>query len=167
MNGTNNKCPDAESGQGQRGVCIYPPMSCPVPCDGGRLRIILDQQSSEALTATGGSAFMVIGRASHPDDPARWVIHLLPARWQPLPQLAKWPQAPGNPAGASSPPPSTRTRHRGIQRPGIGHPARWQLVIAFGDTETALRECQDDHHTPAAEPKSRQLQSARWGHASR
>jgi hypothetical protein len=53
-------------------------MSCPVPCDGGRLRIILDQQSSEALTATGQSAFLVIGKASHPDDPSRWVIHLVP-----------------------------------------------------------------------------------------
>jgi hypothetical protein len=42
------------------------------------LRIILDQQSSEALTATGESAFLVIGKASLPSDPSRWVIHLLP-----------------------------------------------------------------------------------------
>jgi hypothetical protein len=41
-------------------------------------RIPLGPRASEALTATGESAFMVIGRASHPDDPARWVIHLLP-----------------------------------------------------------------------------------------
>jgi hypothetical protein len=41
-------------------------------------RIILDQQSSEALTAIGESAFIVIGKASHPSDPGRWVIHLVP-----------------------------------------------------------------------------------------
>ena len=51
------------------------------PCsteDKGHLRIILDHQTSKALTATGEAAFMVIGRASHPDDPSRWVLHLVP-----------------------------------------------------------------------------------------
>ncbi len=46
--------------------------------DPGHVRILLSQAASDHLTATGESAFMVIGRASHPDDPARWVIHLLP-----------------------------------------------------------------------------------------
>jgi hypothetical protein len=44
----------------------------------GHVRILLSQAASEALTATGESAFMVIGRASHPDDPARWILHLVP-----------------------------------------------------------------------------------------
>jgi len=45
-------------------------------------RIPLGPRASEALTATGESAFMVIGRASHPDDPSRWVIHLVPVDMQ-------------------------------------------------------------------------------------
>ncbi len=44
----------------------------------GHVRILLSQAASEALTATGESAFLVIGKASHPDDPSRWVIHLVP-----------------------------------------------------------------------------------------
>ena len=39
---------------------------------------MLDQTASDYLSATGESAFVVIGKASHPDDPSRWVIHLLP-----------------------------------------------------------------------------------------
>ena len=39
---------------------------------------MLDQTASDYLSATGESAFVVIGKASHPDDPTRWVIHLLP-----------------------------------------------------------------------------------------
>jgi hypothetical protein len=42
------------------------------------IRILLDPATSDTLSATGESAFIVIGKASHPDDPARWVIHLLP-----------------------------------------------------------------------------------------
>jgi hypothetical protein len=44
----------------------------------GHVRILLSQAASEALTATGESAFLVIGKASHPDDPSRWVIHCVP-----------------------------------------------------------------------------------------
>lgn len=44
----------------------------------GHLRLLLGERASAALTATGESAFVVIGKASHPDDPSRWVIHLLP-----------------------------------------------------------------------------------------
>jgi hypothetical protein len=42
------------------------------------IQIILGQAASEALTAAGVDCFMVIGKASHPEDPARWVIHLAP-----------------------------------------------------------------------------------------
>lgn len=41
-------------------------------------RILLSEAASKALTETGESAFVVIGKASHPSDPSRWVIHLLP-----------------------------------------------------------------------------------------
>ena len=44
----------------------------------GHRRILLSQAASDHLTATGESAFLVIGKASLPDDPTRWVIHLLP-----------------------------------------------------------------------------------------
>lgn len=41
-------------------------------------RILLGEKASAALTAAGDAAFVVIGKASHPDDPTRWVIHLMP-----------------------------------------------------------------------------------------
>lgn len=41
-------------------------------------RILLGKEASDHLTATGESAFLIAGRASHPDDPSRWAIHLLP-----------------------------------------------------------------------------------------
>jgi hypothetical protein len=42
------------------------------------IRILLGQRASDHLTATGESAFLVIGKASHPDDPSRWILHLVP-----------------------------------------------------------------------------------------
>jgi len=42
------------------------------------VRIILSRVASDALTAAGDQCFAVIGRASYPDDPARWVIHIAP-----------------------------------------------------------------------------------------
>ena len=42
------------------------------------IRILLGQRASDHLSATGEAAFLVIGKASLPDDPSRWVIHLLP-----------------------------------------------------------------------------------------
>lgn len=42
------------------------------------MRILLSESTSAALTAAGDSAFVVIGKASHPDDPTRWAIHILP-----------------------------------------------------------------------------------------
>ena len=44
----------------------------------GHVRILLGASASEALTATGEAAFAIIGKASHPDDPTRWVLHLIP-----------------------------------------------------------------------------------------
>ena len=42
------------------------------------LRILLDQTTSDQLTEAGGDAFLVVGRQSYPQDPSRWVLHLLP-----------------------------------------------------------------------------------------
>lgn len=42
------------------------------------IRILLGPGASAALTARGGSCFLVIGKASWPDDPSRWVIHAIP-----------------------------------------------------------------------------------------
>lgn len=47
-----------------------------LPEDKGHLRILLSQAASDHLTATGESAFLIAGRASHPDDPTRWALHL-------------------------------------------------------------------------------------------
>lgn len=44
----------------------------------GHLRLILGQRASEALTASGETAFLVVGKASWPDDPSRWVLHAVP-----------------------------------------------------------------------------------------
>jgi hypothetical protein len=46
------------------------------------LRILLDPATSDTLSATGEAAFFVIGKASHPDDPSRWVLHLVPVDMQ-------------------------------------------------------------------------------------
>ena len=45
-------------------------------------RIVLSRVASDALTATGERAFAVIGRASYPDDPTRWVIHIAPVSFE-------------------------------------------------------------------------------------
>lgn len=44
----------------------------------GHLRILLSEAASATLTATGESAFLIVGKVSWPDDPSRWVIHLVP-----------------------------------------------------------------------------------------
>lgn len=41
-------------------------------------RILLGPSASQALTDAGPSVFLVIGRASWPEDPSRWVLHLVP-----------------------------------------------------------------------------------------
>jgi hypothetical protein len=42
------------------------------------LRILLGPSASAHLTATGEGCFIVAGKQSHPEDPARWVLHLVP-----------------------------------------------------------------------------------------
>jgi hypothetical protein len=42
------------------------------------IRILLGPTASAHLTAAGESCFAVVGRASYPNDPSRWVLHLQP-----------------------------------------------------------------------------------------
>jgi hypothetical protein len=44
----------------------------------GPIRILLPEGASSHLTAAGESCFAVVGRQSHPDDPTRWILHLIP-----------------------------------------------------------------------------------------
>ena len=44
----------------------------------GPIRILLPEGASAHLTATGEACFSVVGRQSHPDDPTRWILHLIP-----------------------------------------------------------------------------------------
>jgi hypothetical protein len=46
------------------------------------IRILLSEAASLALTESGERAFTIIGRASHPEQPNRWVIHLAPVEWK-------------------------------------------------------------------------------------
>lgn len=41
-------------------------------------RILLSEAASRHLAATGEKCFVVIDRASYPDDPKRWIIYLVP-----------------------------------------------------------------------------------------
>ena len=45
----------------------------------GVVRILLGRTASDHLSAVGEQCFVVVGRASYPDDPTRWVIHLVPS----------------------------------------------------------------------------------------
>jgi hypothetical protein len=45
------------------------------------IRILLSKSASDALTAAGERAFTIIARASHPEDPSRWEIHIAPIEW--------------------------------------------------------------------------------------
>lgn len=42
------------------------------------IRVLLSKKASEALTAAGEGAFVVIGKVSWPDDPERWAVHAVP-----------------------------------------------------------------------------------------
>ena len=42
------------------------------------LRLLLDQTASDHLTEAGGDAFLIVGRAGHPSDPALWALHVVP-----------------------------------------------------------------------------------------
>ncbi len=41
------------------------------------VKILLSESASRHLEAAGADAFLVVGRESWPNDPRRWVIHLL------------------------------------------------------------------------------------------
>lgn len=45
---------------------------------GKPVRLLLGRAASEALTSTGEKAFVLIGKASYPDEPGRWAIHIVP-----------------------------------------------------------------------------------------
>jgi hypothetical protein len=68
-----NGLQELESSRAETAETAKTPGSVP-----GHVRILLSQAASEALTATGESAFLVIGKASLPSDPSRWVIHCVP-----------------------------------------------------------------------------------------
>lgn len=76
MSGTIGNVPASEAGQGQRGVYIIPPVSRPLPSM-DRVRVILDEETSRTLLDMG-TAFIVGGRASHPDSGTRVALHLVP-----------------------------------------------------------------------------------------
>jgi len=42
------------------------------------MRIQLGPSASAALSASGETNFAVVSRQTHPDNPARWAIHLYP-----------------------------------------------------------------------------------------
>jgi hypothetical protein len=51
---------------------------CSQPSVSKPSRIVLGQTASQALTESGESCFIVAGKQSHPDDPTRWILHLIP-----------------------------------------------------------------------------------------
>ena len=44
-------------------------------------RILLGPTASALLSETGEKCFAILTRATHPQDPTRWVIHLVPIDW--------------------------------------------------------------------------------------
>ena len=46
------------------------------------IRILLSEAASAALTASGERAFTILCKASYPEQPGRWVIHLAPVEWE-------------------------------------------------------------------------------------
>jgi hypothetical protein len=42
------------------------------------IRILLSKAASDHLTKAGEACFAVVGRQSHPDDPTRWILHVVP-----------------------------------------------------------------------------------------
>jgi hypothetical protein len=77
MNGTNDKCPAPESGQGQGGLYIIAPVSRSSRERPESVRIILSQEDSDTL-ATAGECFRIIGKGSYPDAVGRLVLHCVP-----------------------------------------------------------------------------------------
>jgi hypothetical protein len=42
------------------------------------VRILLSEAASRHLSTTGENAFVLVGHATYPDDPKRWILYLLP-----------------------------------------------------------------------------------------
>ena len=63
--------------------------SPPIEVIPGQTRILLSESASRHLTATGEECFRIVTKATHPEQPGRWVIHLAPC------QLATAKQAEG------------------------------------------------------------------------
>jgi hypothetical protein len=72
-----NGLQELESSRAETAETAKTPGSAP-----GHVRILLSQTASDHLTATGEAAFLIVGKASHPDDPSRWVLHLVPVDMQ-------------------------------------------------------------------------------------
>ena len=68
-----NGLQELESSRAETAETAKTPGSVP-----GHVRILLSQTASDHLTATGEAAFLIVGKASLPSDPSRWVIHLVP-----------------------------------------------------------------------------------------
>ncbi len=67
---------DPRQHSGNSGRYIIPELLEPPKPE--HVRILLSEAASKHLTDTGESVFMVIAKATHPEDPTRWVIHLVP-----------------------------------------------------------------------------------------
>lgn len=59
-----------------------PPAAVASEAPEGVVRILLSKLASDALTAAGADCFAVVSRATWPDDPNRWVIHIAPVAWE-------------------------------------------------------------------------------------
>ena len=46
------------------------------------IRITLDPEQSRQLSQAGQGAFSIVGRASYPGDPSRWILTLAPVEWK-------------------------------------------------------------------------------------
>jgi hypothetical protein len=46
------------------------------------IRIQLDAEQSHQLSQAGPGAFSIVGRASYPGDPSRWILNLTPVEWK-------------------------------------------------------------------------------------
>jgi hypothetical protein len=77
MNGTNDKCPAPETGQGHSPPYIKGGVSRSVSTELDHQRILLSEAASRHLLEVG-ECWMIAGKSSHPEIPGRVVIHLLP-----------------------------------------------------------------------------------------
>ena len=65
------------------------PETYPTTPLGKTIKVLLDPEQSEILSDLGEACFAVIGRASHPGNPKRWVLHVLPTSIETANQAVK------------------------------------------------------------------------------